>query len=503
MDSLQNSTLTGFPTHNRFDQLSERDGNSDRMRSEIQTSRQDFISSPMEGKMLHLFDELRYIRNEQVHNSLAITNFQANLNSMNEKVNQVITNSNAQNRLLNAITYKSIDMEARSRRSNLIFRGMMEHPGENCYQLIRDFMQNRLNVDPRQVYINRAHRLGKATPNRQFQKRPIIVNFRDYPDTEHIMQKTSLLKNTTFSVDYDFPREIQEARSRLWPRYKEAKRNFPNDRVQIVYPAKLLRNGRVICDELPEWNQYVNGNRLRMLDEMCEVKQTRLSRQDHWTQGPDGIVQKYRNEREQTCTPSDDVTSRSDGASGHTIARASEQIDNTTESITLASKHQVPMETQSTNNDARDDDTITSRQPRQNGANCSESGAFVAQALSNVFSKVKLPTEETSVKTLQCDNTNPLLNREIEDPPSRSRSLRREDKAKKRSASAVPYRRDSVSKTREDKGRVFPAPKNKQLIVNTNTGDPNTTRDNPNSANIDLASVHVPTCASADSHGVV
>ena len=81
------------------------------------------------------------------------------------------------------------------------------------------------------------------------QRRPLIANFRDYCDTETIMSKAFLLKGTPFSVDYDLPKEINEARKALWSELKCFKSRHPGAKVQIVYPAKLLVDGKVVLDQ--------------------------------------------------------------------------------------------------------------------------------------------------------------------------------------------------------------------------------------------------------------
>ena len=76
--------------------------------------------------------------------------------------------------------------------------------------------------------MNRAHRLERPNPDKYFQKRPIIVNFRDYGDVKEIMGVVYKLRNTPFSIDYDMPKEIQNARKRLWPKYKQCKSDRPS-----------------------------------------------------------------------------------------------------------------------------------------------------------------------------------------------------------------------------------------------------------------------------------
>ncbi|XP_053391640.1 uncharacterized protein LOC128554383 [Mercenaria mercenaria] len=75
------------------------------------------------------------------------------------------------------------------------------------------------------------------------------------------MSRTNHLKGSTISIDYDFPIEIQEARSRLWPSYKQYRSLNKYSKVKIVYPAKLLVDGVVVRDEMPDWDQCIRNSR--------------------------------------------------------------------------------------------------------------------------------------------------------------------------------------------------------------------------------------------------
>jgi hypothetical protein len=184
---------------------------------------------------------------------------------LDSKIERVSRTTDRHTEYLRATTYKQVDAEARQRRNNLIFRGLAENPGENCFELIRDFMRNHLDLDPGAIYLSRAHRLGRRSHNR-ISRRPIIVNFRDYCDTEMIMNRAHMLKSTPFSVDIDLPREIQNARSKLWPDFKKLKNEAPRSKIQIVYPAKLIQDGKLIHDALPEWDRYTQIDRFELLD---------------------------------------------------------------------------------------------------------------------------------------------------------------------------------------------------------------------------------------------
>ena len=84
---------------------------------------------------------------------------------------------------LKLLEYRSLDIEARSRRKNLLFKGIPEDRNENCFDAVRQFISSKLHID-RDMYLERAHRIGRFSVNRT---RPIIVAFRDYCDTEDIL----------------------------------------------------------------------------------------------------------------------------------------------------------------------------------------------------------------------------------------------------------------------------------------------------------------------------
>ena len=107
------------------------------------------------------------------------------------------------------------------------------------------------------MYLARSHRLGPRKIGR-----PIIVNFRDFCDTEAIMAKAYMLKGTPFSIDHDLPKEIIEARKHIWRELKEIRSHNHRVKYQIVYPAKLIVEGKVVRDEFPDWNEVIRSSRL-------------------------------------------------------------------------------------------------------------------------------------------------------------------------------------------------------------------------------------------------
>ena len=145
---------------------------------------------------------------------------------------------------------RMIDLEARSRRNNLIFYGIEETQDENCADKIMKLLKEHLqlnNIAPNQL--QRAHRMGG--PKRQThigsnanKPRPIIVCFLDFNLKETIRTRRHQLKNTTQSISEDLPVEIRNARRSLDKLFKELKDQ--GHRVGFAYPCRLIKYGEVV-----------------------------------------------------------------------------------------------------------------------------------------------------------------------------------------------------------------------------------------------------------------
>lgn len=156
------------------------------------------------------------------------------------------------------LEYKSLDIEARSRRHNLLFSGFTESRNENCKTLISLLARETLQID-KDIVIDRAHRLGRF---KQGQKRSVIVAFRDYSDVELVLSKANKLKGSEYSINRDFPKEIANARRSLWGEYKDLKRQCPSSKINLVYPAKIVQDGRVVRDCFPNWDNIMSNTRI-------------------------------------------------------------------------------------------------------------------------------------------------------------------------------------------------------------------------------------------------
>lgn len=174
-----------------------------------------------------------------------------------QKVEKVVKSYQDRIKLLE---YKTIDMEARRRRCNLLFYRLYENRRENCSDLIIQFLADNFAINIECNAIARAHRVGRYKgPNRP---RPIIVAFQEYRMTERIMEQAHKLRNTQFGVSRDYPAEITTSRKTLWPEFKRMKSLNSSAKVAIVYPAKLVIDGNVVNDLFPEWDLIMRGSRI-------------------------------------------------------------------------------------------------------------------------------------------------------------------------------------------------------------------------------------------------
>ena len=152
-----------------------------------------------------------------------------------------------------------IDLEARSRRCNLVFHNIPEEHNENdeqCRLALCYFLGSQLDLSDQQIYnvhMQRVHRLGKKRQGNR-KPRPIIAGFRDFPCRQFILDRASYLRGTTYSIQEDFPTEIRSARGQLWPEYRRAKNN--RQQAKIPYPAKLAVDDDIVNDKFPRWGQW-------------------------------------------------------------------------------------------------------------------------------------------------------------------------------------------------------------------------------------------------------
>ena len=189
------------------------------------------------------------------------------LTATENQVRELRDQTNTNNVRLNLLAYKSVDAEAGQRQNNLIGWGIPEAINEDCMEVIKDFLIDKFSLDPEEICIQRAHRIGLLHTGRSRQNkvrhRALIVAFRDYQDCELILTNASNRKGSDKGVSRNYPQEIINARKPLSTEMKALKANYPSSKISIQYPAKLVIDGRIHMDMFPEWREYMRRDRLK------------------------------------------------------------------------------------------------------------------------------------------------------------------------------------------------------------------------------------------------
>ena len=204
----------------------------------------DSISDSLSGKIKQILIELRALREIKAIVGEARQEIHA--------LKETVTKLKAENE---SIKLRLLDQETRSRRGNLLFYGIAESENEDTDRKVKDFITKELDIpadEANDVVIQRSHRLGRRIPGRK--PRAIIAALRDEASKVRILKNTHRLAGKVFGVQQDFPEQIREARKRLWPELKKAKRE--GRRARILFPAALQIEGRVVANEFPSWGAW-------------------------------------------------------------------------------------------------------------------------------------------------------------------------------------------------------------------------------------------------------
>lgn len=127
-----------------------------------------------------------------------------------------------------AVSAKLLDLESRSRRNNLIFKGLKWSKHTRDFRLVvSNFCADYFGSDNR-LWINRAHPLGKG-------RDAIIAHIPSDSDIDYIMSRTHMLKDKGFVVHRDYPQEVREKRACLVAVRAEVERVVGRRRMPLAF----------------------------------------------------------------------------------------------------------------------------------------------------------------------------------------------------------------------------------------------------------------------------
>ena len=135
-------------------------------------------------------------------------------------------------RYVHEIKNKTIDLEDRSRRENLVFFNFpeaAEETAEQCEQYIKDLISSlSILPDDEVLYIDRAHRLGRKTPESTNKPRPIIAKFSYFKQKDEIIKNGYKFRNTAINVSEDYSGETLKEHKLLREHGRNAAQVFSN-----------------------------------------------------------------------------------------------------------------------------------------------------------------------------------------------------------------------------------------------------------------------------------
>lgn len=193
----------------------------------------DELLKPIKSDISSVNEKLAELSQKQQDNQQAFNDALAMLQEKNNVITQLESDNAELKSQMNSLKKENLDikekferesqdtkeklmnLEAHSRRSNLRFHGFPEEHGENCEDIINNFLYNQ-GYPYRPHCIERAHRLGEKT---QGKIRPIIVKFLNFRDRQKVWNDFGHnlfpKKHNTIHVREDFPHEMEVNRQQL------------------------------------------------------------------------------------------------------------------------------------------------------------------------------------------------------------------------------------------------------------------------------------------------
>ena len=213
----------------------------DKVRAEIEKLRQEFKHEIVEMKheIQSVKQSITFTQDEvDTLKEKAETNTQIMKGGL-EELNKKIVALEVQ---LNAEIEKNIKLEQYTRRENLRFNNIREEEGES---LIRNVIQNDMDIDTSEIKFHAVHRVGKKMESRC---RPIIARFISREDRNLVWQHKGKIKHSLnypdANITEDFAKAIQEERKVLIKAMLKARENEgpSNAKLLDVISSLIMKN---------------------------------------------------------------------------------------------------------------------------------------------------------------------------------------------------------------------------------------------------------------------
>lgn len=133
----------------------------------------------------------------------------------------------------------NLNLQAYSRRHNVLVEGVREHPNEDCIDIMADICSRVLGLHDFHRHIDKAHRYG---PRRAAQPRAIIVRFLYHHDADIVLAKGEYARKAGLRITPNFPKEIQRENALLYKVHRAAQQQGQDTRLnanQLHYKGQV------------------------------------------------------------------------------------------------------------------------------------------------------------------------------------------------------------------------------------------------------------------------
>ena len=194
------------------------------------------ISESFKAKV-ELLTDLNKSKNDEINKlNREIGELQASVNITGDDIAKIQKdNSTMSENICNAqqnIQYvheKAADLEDRSKRNNLLFKGFVEKEGEtneDCETMIRKFISEKKLLTGSVggdsfIKLDRVHRIGRKRDDGK--PRSIVCRLTYYKDKEQILYNGKLLKGSGVSMSEQYSRLTSDINSKIYKACKTAK----------------------------------------------------------------------------------------------------------------------------------------------------------------------------------------------------------------------------------------------------------------------------------------
>ena len=208
----------------------------------------------IENRFSKIENEIMQVKHDVKTLDNRISNTELSTANITQRVNLVEQERDRTRQENMELREKLIDVQSRSMRENLLFGGIEENEDEKndkenikTEQVLKDFIKTKLNIkDDIQFHV-----VYRLRPRNDRKPRTIVAKFERRKDRNQVLRAAPLmLRDTSYSVYEQFPHEIIERRSILYPVFKREQRlgktvRFREDKLfvngQRVYPEDVMQ----------------------------------------------------------------------------------------------------------------------------------------------------------------------------------------------------------------------------------------------------------------------